>query len=191
MVQAVRHKTGNAWRALCRLIWNDLANQLDLRTIWKTASKAAETGRDEGALFTFDSALHERQAFTRDLDAVARAFPDVEPFGSTSLYDAIAATARCVEAQATGRRAIVVITDGIDTSSRLTAAEVSGLASSIDLPLYIIAAVAPADRATLAGDRTVPTAVTQRTCAISRTGRAGRCWSPALNWMPSVRLPNS
>ena len=112
--------------------------------------------RDEAALYTFDSALHERQALTRDLDAVAHAFPVAEPYGNTSLYDAIAATAHRVKEQTTARRAIVVITDGIDTSSELTASEVSGLASSIDLPVYVIAAIATADRANLMGDRTVP-----------------------------------
>ena len=61
-----------------------------------------------------------------------------------------------MEEQTTARRAIVVITDGIDTSSQLTASEVSGLASAIDLPVYVIAAIATADRANLMGDRTVP-----------------------------------
>ncbi len=98
----------------------------------------------------------ERQALTRDLDTVARAFPVIEPYGNTSLYDAIAATAHRVKEQATARRAIVVITDGVDTSSQLTPSEVSGLASSIDLPVYVIAAIASADRGNLMGDRTVP-----------------------------------
>ena len=114
------------------------------------------SGGDEAALYTFDSALHERQAPTRDLDAVAHAFPVVEPFGNTSLYDAIAATARRVQEESTARRAIVVITDGIDTSSQLTAPEVSGMASLIDLPVYVVAAIATADRANLMGDRAVP-----------------------------------
>ncbi len=115
-----------------------------------------QSGRDEAALYTFDSALHERQALTRDLDAVAHAFPVVEPYGNTSLYDAIAATAHRVKEQTTARRAIVVITDGVDTSSQLTASEVSGLASSIDLPVYVIAAVATADRGIVRGDWAAP-----------------------------------
>ena len=115
-----------------------------------------QSGRDEAALYTFDSSLHERRAMTRDLSAVGNAFPVIEPFGNTSLYDAIAATARSVDEQTTARRAIVVITDGIDTSSQLTAPEVSGLASSIDLPVYVVAAIATADRANLMGDRTAP-----------------------------------
>jgi hypothetical protein len=38
-----------------------------------------------------------------------------------------------------------VVTDGIDTSSTMTAPEVSALASSIDVPVYVIAVVNPID----------------------------------------------
>ncbi len=39
-----------------------------------------------------------------------------------------------------------VLTDGIDTSSSLTASEVSGLASSIDVPVFIVATVPSLDQ---------------------------------------------
>lgn len=134
-----------------------VADNLSLaRTTVSSILGGLQSGRDEAALYTFDSTLHERQALTHDLDAVAHAFPAIDPYGNTSLYDAVAMTARRVEEQATARRAIVVVTDGIDTSSRLTAPEVSGLASSIDLPVYVIAAIAMADRANLMGDQTAP-----------------------------------
>jgi VWFA-related protein len=134
-----------------------VADKLPLaRAVIDSILGSLQSGRDEAALYTFDSTLHERQALTRDLDSVARAFPVIDPFGNTSLYDAIAATAHRVKEQTSARRAIVVITDGVDTSSQLTAPEVSGLASSIDLPVYVIAAVATADRAIVMGDRTVP-----------------------------------
>ena len=42
--------------------------------------------------------------------------------------------------------AIVVLTDGIDTSSSLTAPEVSGVASSINVPVYIVATVPSIDQ---------------------------------------------
>ena len=43
------------------------------------------------------------------------------------------------------RRAVVVFTDGQDTASRLTPSEVSGIASSIDVPVYIIGIVPSID----------------------------------------------
>ena len=41
---------------------------------------------------------------------------------------------------------MVVLTDGTDTSSRLTALEVSALAGSIDVPVYIVATVPSVDQ---------------------------------------------
>lgn len=104
-----------------------------------------ETGRDEAALFTFDSRLHEVAPFTVDTRALQGALGEVDPFGATSLHDAIAATAREIGERSGRRRAVVVLTDGIDTASRMTPAEVSGLASAIDVPVYIIATVMALD----------------------------------------------
>jgi len=101
---------------------------------------------DEVALFTFDSSLHERQGFTRDFTRLKDGLSAFEPFGTTSLYDATAATARRLAEQPATRRAIVVLTDGIDTSSSLTAPEVSGVASSINVPVYIVATVPSIDQ---------------------------------------------
>ena len=102
--------------------------------------------QDEVALFTFDSSLHERQGFTRDLTRLTDGLSNFDPFGATSLYDATAATARRIADHTATHRAIVVLTDGIDTSSRLTAPEVSGLASSIDVPIYVVATVPSIDQ---------------------------------------------
>jgi Ca-activated chloride channel homolog len=104
-------------------------------------------GRDEVGLFTFDQDLHEEQSFTYHPTGIDRAVGSVEPFGTTSLYDAIAATARRFDARSSARRAIVVFTDGLDTSSKLTPGEVSALASSIDVPVYIVVTVSPIDYA--------------------------------------------
>jgi Ca-activated chloride channel homolog len=102
--------------------------------------------QDEVAVFTFDSSLHERQDFTRDLARLRDALGAFAPFGTTSLYDATAAAARRLAERSATRRAIVVLTDGIDTSSHLTAMEVSGLASSIDVPVFIVATVPSIDQ---------------------------------------------
>jgi Ca-activated chloride channel homolog len=101
---------------------------------------------DEAALFTFDSTLHERQDFTPELSKLQGGLADFEPFGTTSLYDATATTARRLSDRSAAHKAIVVLTDGIDTSSRMTATEVSGLASSIDVPVFIVATVPSFDQ---------------------------------------------
>ena len=71
---------------------------------------------------------------------------DFEAYGTTSLYDATAATARRLAAASATHKAIIVLTDGMDTSSTLNAAEVSGLASSIDVPVYVVATVPSVDQ---------------------------------------------
>jgi VWFA-related protein len=100
---------------------------------------------DEIALFTFDQALRQQVAFTNDRVRIRGALGGVSPWGLTSLYDAIAETARQLGDRPAPRRAVVVVTDGVDTSSALTAAEVSGLASAIDVPVYVVAVISPLD----------------------------------------------
>jgi VWFA-related protein len=103
-------------------------------------------GQDEVALFTFDASLHERQDFTRDLAKLQGALSKFEPFGSTSLFDATAAAARRLSERSATHKAIIVLTDGIDTSSAMKAREVSGLASSIDVPVFVVATVPSLDQ---------------------------------------------
>jgi Ca-activated chloride channel homolog len=103
-------------------------------------------GQDEAALFTFDASLHERRDFTRDLDALRGGLSDFQPFGSTSLYDATAVAARRLAARSGFHKAIIVLTDGIDTSSKLTAREVSALAGSIDVPVFVVATMPSLDQ---------------------------------------------
>ena len=107
---------------------------------------------DQAALFAFDTQLDRVTGFTTDFKGLESKVDDVEqPFGQTSLYDAIAETAKAVaatrrsEGRMPQRTAIVVLTDGIDTKSRLTAPEVSAIASSIDVPVYVIAVMSPVD----------------------------------------------
>jgi VWFA-related protein len=83
--------------------------------------------------------------FTVDTRALQGALGEVDPFGATSLHDAIAEAAKRVADRTGRRRAVVVITDGIDTASGLTPGQVSGIASAIDVPVYILATVLPID----------------------------------------------
>jgi len=100
---------------------------------------------DEGALFTFDSELRQVVAFTTDTRRIHQVSLKGKPWGQTSLYDAVALAARAVANRNNKHRALVVISDGVDTASRMTAAEVSGIASSIDVPVYLLRVVNPLD----------------------------------------------
>ena len=104
-----------------------------------------QTGRDEAALLTFDHELREVRAFTTDVARVASVSLAGQPWGLTSLYDAVAETARRVGDRPNPHRAVLVVTDGVDTGSRLTAAAVSGMASTIGVPVYLVVVAAPVD----------------------------------------------
>jgi VWFA-related protein len=132
-----------------------------------------KAGEDEVGLFTFDTRLHERQTFTSSINSLRNGLEDFKPFGATSLYDATAATARRLAERSAAHKAIIILTDGIDTSSSLSAPEVSALASSIDVPVYIVATVASTDKMSLteAADRGAASAADLRDLAEWTGGR--------------------
>jgi Ca-activated chloride channel homolog len=99
---------------------------------------------DEAAIFTFDTQLEEVRGFSAGAQLPPK-LSAVKPFGATSLHDAIARTADKVATRESLRRAVIVFTDGQDTASRLTANEVSGIASAIDVPVYIVGIVPAID----------------------------------------------
>jgi VWFA-related protein len=100
---------------------------------------------DEGALFTFDSELRQVVGFTTDTRRIHNVSLKGKPWGQTSLYDAVGHAARAVANRSNKHRALLVISDGVDTASRMSAAEVSGIASSIDVPVYLLRVVNPLD----------------------------------------------
>jgi Ca-activated chloride channel family protein len=104
-----------------------------------------DPARDEAGVFTFDTRLEEVVPFTEGLKELPASMGLVMPFGETSLHDAIAQTARRVGAREGRNRAVVVLTDGNDNASRLTPQEVSGIASQIDVPVYLFGIVPSID----------------------------------------------
>lgn len=109
------------------------------------ATKNLHDASDEAALFTFDSGLQQVVEFTKDLERVRQVSLKGTPWGTTSLFDAIAHAARSVAERDNRHRAVLVVTDGIDTGSTLTASEVSAIASAIDVPVYLLTVVNPLD----------------------------------------------
>ena len=104
--------------------------------------------RDEAAIFTFDTDLQEVTPFTTGLKTLPDSISRVVPFGATSLHDAIAQTARHAGDRDGRRRAVVVLTDGTDTASRMSPSDVSAIASEIDVPVYIFGIVPSIDNPT-------------------------------------------
>ena len=105
-----------------------------------------QPGEDRAGLFVFDKGLKTLQPLAPAPGSIMAHLDNVQkPFGATSLWDAIAETGKLLASSSGPRRAVVALTDGSDNASRLTPAEVSGIASSIDVPVYIIVVVSPYD----------------------------------------------
>ena len=102
-------------------------------------------GEDESAIFVFDTKLREIEPFSTQRRYLEDTRGDLQPFGATSLYDAIAETAYRVAERPTTHRAVVVLSDGIDTRSSMSGPEVSAIATAIDVPVYLVAVVSPLD----------------------------------------------
>ena len=98
---------------------------------------------DQVAVAGFDSRYWGVVAFTRDREAVRRGLDTITPFGSTALHDALDKAAHDLATWGEGRRAVVVLTDGIDTSSQKTADEVIARSRALDVPIYAISVVSP------------------------------------------------
>lgn len=98
---------------------------------------------DLAEIIDFDSRVEILQAFTNDLSHLGRAIRRTSAGGSTSLYNALyislkglsKAPLRMAEVR---RQAIVVLSDGEDTSSLLTFEEVLELAKRSETAIYTI-----------------------------------------------------
>jgi Ca-activated chloride channel family protein len=106
---------------------------------------AALGPEDETALAGFDSEYWGIVQFTRDRERIRKGLEDLVPFGSTALHDALDKAARDIAAHGEGRRAVVVITDGIDTSSQRTAEDVIARSRALDVPIYSVSVISPLD----------------------------------------------
>jgi len=100
---------------------------------------------DQVAVAGFDSRYWGVVAFTKDRAPVRKGLDTITPFGSTALHDALDKAAHDIASHGEGRRAVVVLTDGIDTSSQKTAEEVIARSRALDVPIYAISVVSPLD----------------------------------------------
>ncbi len=106
-----------------------------------------QVGRDRIALLTFDTELHEVQPYTTNPAEIVQRLDSVRPWGSTAVYDAVVEAGRTLASQGASRRAVVVVTDGLDNRSRSTAAGASAVVSAVDMPVYTIVVSSAHDRA--------------------------------------------
>jgi VWFA-related protein len=93
---------------------------------------------DTAADFSFDADVRRLTDYTADAGRLRGAVAAVVPYGATCLFDAIVATARTVYEDAPRARAVVLVTDGIDTASLHSGEDAAVAAARLDLPVYVI-----------------------------------------------------
>jgi Ca-activated chloride channel family protein len=121
--------------------------ELKMASVRFAAERVLEvlSAEDQVALAGFDGRYWGVVAFTTDRDAIRAGLETVEPFGTTALHDALDKAARDIASHGEGRRAVVVISDGVDTASERTPEEVLERSRALDVPIYAVTAVSPLD----------------------------------------------
>jgi VWFA-related protein len=92
---------------------------------------------DKTALIQFDTEIETLQPFTEDKTALLNAIQKIHPRGNTALYDALAQAAKYFET-VQGRKAIIVVTDGMDTASKTSREAIVQRVSTGGFSIYTI-----------------------------------------------------
>lgn len=91
---------------------------------------------DEIFVMRFSTDVSLVQNFTSDRRRLQRAVKDLQARGSTALYDAVVEGLQVTRNGKHQRKALLVITDGNDTSSKMRLKETVDLAVRSELPIY-------------------------------------------------------
>ena len=93
---------------------------------------------DEYLLITFNQKTTLVQGFTRQSSAIQNEVAIRNPGGRTALYDAVYLGLNQIRAGKNEKKALILITDGEDNSSRYSSAEVREFAKESDVQIYAI-----------------------------------------------------
>jgi Ca-activated chloride channel family protein len=94
--------------------------------------------QDEVFLYRFDSEPKLVRGWTEDLRSVARDLGSIKPAGGTAIYDTVAAAIPLSQAGTRRKKALVIISDGNDTSSHMSLTELSDLIRKTEVLIYAI-----------------------------------------------------
>jgi VWFA-related protein len=102
-------------------------------------SSALRPGRDRACVVAFDSGVYLAQDFTDDPAALASALSRLTASGGTSMFDAIYKTSRDkLSGSDPSRHVILLITDGDDTTSRVSIEQAKQMALKNNVTIYAL-----------------------------------------------------
>ena len=112
---------------------------------WEAAKAALDRflgdllgSQDEVFLYRFDNQPELLQPWTSDRRATGRKLSGVQPRGGTAMYDAVAAAIPLAQRGTRRKKALVVISDGNDTSSQMRVTELTRLIQESEVLVYAI-----------------------------------------------------
>ena len=101
--------------------------------------------QDEMFLYRFDSRPELVQGWTENRQAIRKALGVIRPNGGTAIYDTVAEAVPLANSGTRRKKALVIISDGNDTSSRTKADQLSGLVRRTEVIVYAIGIDASGD----------------------------------------------
>ncbi len=128
------------------------------------------SSRDRAMLIDFDTQPRLVKSVTRDLDAVSFALRALTADGGTALWDAVGFSLAQLRG-ISGRKALVVYSDGIDEGERFSFSSCLAAARESGIPIYLIVANPRAERGEDGGFLSEPSAVKFRKLAEAGGGQ--------------------
>ena len=94
--------------------------------------------RDEFFMYRFSADPDLVHDWTKNREAVARSLGRIHPTGGTAMYDAVAEAVPMAQGGQNRKKAIVIISDGNDTNSRVDVREVRQMVRETEVLVYAI-----------------------------------------------------
>jgi len=139
--QSVSHFTQESAPISVGILFDTSGSMKDnIHTARNSVSRFLQSGNpeDEFFLVTFNQKTSLVQSFTNQSSSIQNEISFSQPGGRTALYDAVYLGLDNIKAARNEKKALILITDGEDNSSRYSASEIREFAKESDVQIYAI-----------------------------------------------------